>query len=73
MKKKLRLHLKDLDVEQFEVEHAVVADRGTVEAHQASTSPCTNYCGASTNANTAPCLLCPEMPITWSCEAGECW
>ena len=73
MKKKLTLQLEDLDVEQFEVNHDNVANRGTVQGHWESTGGCTQYCGASMNANTAPCLFCPAMPITFSCEGTECW
>lgn len=66
MKKKLRLLVDELRVEQFQVAPAA-AGQGTVRGFE-STQECTAYCGDSMNANTAPCRLCPEMPITYSCD-----
>jgi hypothetical protein len=72
MKTKLKLQIEDLDVEQFQVEDTVSTKRGTVHGQWESTGGCTMYCGESTNANTEPCLLCPNMPITYSCEDTPC-
>jgi hypothetical protein len=72
MKKKLKLQIEDLDVEQFQVEDTAPMNRGTVHGQWQSTQECTMYCGDSTNANTEPCLLCPVMPITYSCEDTPC-
>ncbi|HET6764781.1 MAG TPA: hypothetical protein VFH27_13945 [Longimicrobiaceae bacterium] len=81
MTKKLKLRIEDLHVEQFRTEPTRDAKAGTVHGHWdtdgACTTGCTNagctqYCGDSMNANTAPCLFCPEMPITYSCDATAC-
>jgi hypothetical protein len=72
MGKKLTLQVEDLDVEQFQVEDAMAAERGTVHGQWESTGGCTMYCGALSNANTEPCRFCPQMPITYSCEESSC-
>ena len=83
--KKLTLKVEDLHVEGFQVEPDGVVNRGTVHGlddTEACTGGacttgctavgCTQYCGDSMNANSAPCFLCPRMPITYSCEDTPC-
>lgn len=91
MKHKLRLLVEELHVEQFQVEPAVAANRGTVHGFDDSDDDsdagcygtgdactggctavgCTQYCGASTNPNTAPCFLCPRRPYTDTCNPTD--
>lgn len=63
MKKKLRLQVDDLHVEQFQVERNVSAERGTVHGYDPYDT---------VNAVTAPCMFCLPMPITYSCEDSGC-
>jgi hypothetical protein len=79
--KKLRLRVDELRIEQFQIESAAAGTRGTVHGRGDTDGQCTGGCtavqctqyfGNSMNANTAPCLFCPEMPITYSCEATGC-
>lgn len=70
--KKLRLRVDELQVEQFQVDSASPVARGTVRGLMTETCQCTpgtQYCGDSMNANTEPCRFCPEMPITYTCDA----
>jgi hypothetical protein len=60
MKKKLSLDVAKLDIEAFEVQPDSVGPRGTVQAFDLSMP------------QSDPCRLCPEMPITYSCEATPC-
>ena len=54
--KKLQLNLEALAIEQFQVESALPAEKGTVLGNS-----------ASTQWYTAPCLYCPNMPATARC------
>lgn len=69
MKKKLALHVAALRVEQFQVGPAFGGARGTVQGRSQYTDGDTACCGS--NAASDPCRLCPNMPITYSCE-GNC-
>ncbi|HEU4561535.1 MAG TPA: hypothetical protein VFS20_27015 [Longimicrobium sp.] len=61
MKKKLKLKIEELHIDQFQVQPAVAAPQGTVRGFD------------SMNSNSDPCF-CPVMPITFSCYVGpECW
>ncbi|HEX6746426.1 MAG TPA: hypothetical protein VF092_03855 [Longimicrobium sp.] len=62
MKKKLRLQVEELRVEQFQTDPAVGAARGTVRGHDSGLS----------DADTEPCRFCPDMPITYSCDFSPC-
>jgi hypothetical protein len=53
--KKLRLQVEEIDVEQFQVQPAATALRGTVQGLEDGCSD--------------P-FLCPDMPITYSCETN---
>lgn len=60
MKKKLRLDVEDLAVEQFAVDATVAKTRGSVHGHYGDTF-------------TSPCI-CPDLPITvhdTDCCTGE--
>ena len=81
MHKKLKLQLEDLHVDQFHTEPAAAEKRGTVHGAWDTDGGCTGgctaagcsqYCGDSMNANTAPCRFCPDMPITYSCDDTSC-
>ncbi|HEX8242875.1 MAG TPA: hypothetical protein VF541_05255 [Longimicrobium sp.] len=61
--KKLRLNVEELEIEQFSTE-SPEGKQGTVRAHVSDPTEC----GDSMNAYTAPCRLCPDMPITFTCE-----
>lgn len=67
MKKKLKLNVEELRIDQFHVQPASVAARGTVRGHETAST-----CWASMGSNSDPCD-CPYMPITFSCEGTECW
>lgn len=69
MKKKLRLQIETLRVEQFEVQPASATDRGTVHGHQTQL-PDTCYCGAA--GPSEPYRFCVEMPLTHSCDMSFC-
>lgn len=61
MKKKLKLTIEELHIDQFQVQPAVAAPGGTVRGFD------------SMNSNSDPCH-CPYMPITFSCDGTrECW
>lgn len=72
MRKKLKLQIEDLDVEQFQVEDTVSMKRGTVHGQWESADGCAMNWGESMDADTEPCFLCPVMPITYSCEDSHC-
>lgn len=67
MKKKLRLQVEELSVDQFQVEPAAAAIRGTVRALETD-----GTCWATMYAPSEPCIFCPRMPITYSCNETEC-
>ncbi|HEU0302051.1 MAG TPA: hypothetical protein VFR37_21530 [Longimicrobium sp.] len=64
--KKLKLKVEELRIEQFEVESATAATRGTVRGLESDDY--TVWCGSLGPSD--PCLYCVDMPITWSCEGG---
>jgi hypothetical protein len=67
--KKLRLQIEELRVERFEVQpDFLTTSRGTVHGRN---SAFTCYCGSQSDPHTEPCAVCPEMPITYSCEGGK--
>jgi hypothetical protein len=69
MKKKLKLQVEKLSVEQFEVQPDSLVARGTVHGLETQ-SPDTCNCGSLGPSD--PCRYCVEMPITWSCDAPVC-
>ena len=83
--KKLRLMVEELTVEQFQVEPSARVSRGTVHGHDdteactdggctlgCTQANCSQYCGDSMNANTAPCLFCPRELDTNTCLDTSC-
>ncbi|MBB4634725.1 hypothetical protein [Longimicrobium terrae] len=68
MKKKLRLEIDELRVEQFGVQPDAPVARGTVRGF-ASAGPDTCVCGVGPSA---PWKYCLPMPETWSCNPGDC-
>jgi hypothetical protein len=67
MAKKLRLNAEELRVDQFQVESAAAAIRGTVRGLETAST-----CWNTMYANSEPCHFCPNMPITYSCEDTSC-
>jgi hypothetical protein len=63
MAKKLALNIEDLRIEQFQVEAAAAAARGTVRGLESYTC----YCG-SNGYYTDPCRFCLPAPITYTCD-----
>ena len=63
--KKLRLQVEEIHVEQFQVQPDAAPTRGTVRGLESEGGACA--CGAVSDADTAPCRFCPEMPITYGC------
>jgi hypothetical protein len=61
MKKKLRLQIEKLRVEQFEVQPNSSATRGTVHGLE------TDHYSASEDR-----CICMPVPETWSCTWAEC-
>jgi hypothetical protein len=69
MKKKLRLQVEKLNVEQFEVEPGSPDARGTVHGFETQ-GPDTCDCGSMGPSD--PCRYCVDMPLTWSCDVSPC-
>jgi len=71
MKKKLRLQIEKLRVEQFEVHPDSPTVRGTVHGLESvySDGDATCYCGVGASA---PHRICMDMPDTWSCDLSGC-
>jgi hypothetical protein len=65
MPKKLSLKVEEINVEQFHVQSSATVSAGTVRGYETSTCAC----GPLSDADTDPCRFCPEMPITYSCDA----
>ncbi len=64
MKKKLRLQIEKLHVEQFDVQPDSPAARGTVHGMRSGDSDCIGGSG---------CRICLDVPETyWSCPDTSC-
>jgi hypothetical protein len=63
--KKLKLTIEELRIEQFQVQSDAAPARGTVRGLESEGGSCA--CGAVSDADTAPCRFCPDMPITYGC------
>lgn len=68
MKKKLKLQIEKLRVEQFEAQPDSPVARGTVHGF-ATEGPDTCVCGVGPSE---PHRFCVEMPLTWSCDFYPC-
>ena len=68
MKKKLRLDIEKLRVQQFEAQPDSPAARGTVQGFETA-GPDTCVCGVGPSE---PHRFCYEMPLTWSCDFYPC-
>lgn len=68
MKKKLKLQVETLRVEQFATEADARVARGTVRGFQTE-GPDTCVCGVGPSE---PYRFCVEMPITYSCDLTPC-
>jgi hypothetical protein len=64
MKKKLKLQIEKLRVEQFEAEPSSPVARGTVYGFQ-TVGPDTCVCGVGPSE---PWVYCDEMPMTYTCQ-----
>jgi hypothetical protein len=68
MKKKLRLQIESLRVEQFETLPDSTRARGTVHGLETEGAD-TCVCGIGPSA---PHRYCVDMPDSWSCMLSEC-
>jgi hypothetical protein len=69
MKKKLKLHVEELRVEQFEAQPDSRVARGTVHGFETQ-GPDTCVCGVGPSE---PWRFCVDMPITYSCDVSPCY
>jgi hypothetical protein len=77
MKKKFRLQIEEIHIEQFQVQPTAAVTRGTVRGFGFGSEyegNCGTYtCECGSQGYSAPCRYCQYAPITYSCDGpAEC-
>jgi hypothetical protein len=74
MKKKLKLQIEKLRVEQFEAHPSSLALRGTVHGllSDLGCAPASYYCGVESGGVSEPCHYCVDVPGSRYIDFTDC-